>query len=483
MSKIHSLVPSSAKFSLGMFGVLCGSIVTAQPASAAFVSLQNPVIGGTSVASPPFFTVPPATNNAILNCSIPGGTVVPCATVGGSTLGNVLQGAPGSPGGHVELNPISSPSYDFTKFTSLSGTLAGNAFSVRSLVANDWFSNSNALTKKFLTDALQVNGFDPKFLEPTNFNPLVSTFIARGGPQRFSDPNITYVLADDVTENLTLGLAGTLNASNLLKDFFAGVVDPTDIPDIVQVSEIAAIDYNGLSGYYYALGGSSFPVSTSGQSSNDTVFNPISDCVGGAASGPLDYPEAGCSYSADFQLTQIVGATPQDPIFPDTITPGGSYTYTGVPVSEGVTYWVDPPATIGYEFVAEAGGPFFASVQFLPRLGTGAENDELTILLDDGGSCNNFVSNAGTVIGSSIFTFAPSVQCFAVTGINPSLGISKGGSTPFPIALTFDGDGNVTFTQTPQVVPEPLTLLGASVAVGFGGLFKRRRSAKNSHKE
>jgi hypothetical protein len=479
---------SLTQLSLGLLSLLGGHLLLAKPASAAFVSLLNPVIGGDSLGTPPFVvpTIPPNTNNAILRCSnsdigtIPVGNVVPCFTAGGSTLEQVLQGQPGAPGGHVELNSIANSTYDFTKFTSLSGTLNGKDFLVRSTTQDDWFSNNNQLTRHFLTSALQTNGFDPKFLQPDNFDILVDTFINRGGPQRFADPNITYVLADDATGDLTLGMAGTLNASNLLKAFFSGVVDPADIPDVVQVSEVAYVAYNNP-GYFFASGGAVDPFGTSGQSAND--FGLIPGCDGGAADGLFDYPEAGCSYSADFQVTDVVGATPQTPVLPGTVDPvTNTNTFTNQQVVVGEPIWFDPPVAIGYEFIVTS-GPDFSSIQLLPRLGSGPGSNQYTLFGDSGNSCNpdDLTNPLGTATGGVTFTFNPSVRCFLVTGIDEGLGLpadryqpgQTGTTTPFPVELTFTETGTVTFTQTP-VVPEPLTLLGASAAIGMGSFFKRR---------
>jgi hypothetical protein len=166
----------------------------------------------------------------------------------------------------------------------LTGQLGDKPFLARSLTADDWFSNDYALTKQFLSDALAAN---PGIVLPpgVTFDQLVAGFIASGGPQRFSDPNITYVFKDD-TEKLTVGLAGVYNASDLLKQSFPGAT----IPDVVQVSELVYVEFHGQSSYLY-----SFSAGNAGQSG----IGGSPGCVGGAPSD-INSPLAKCSYSGDY---------------------------------------------------------------------------------------------------------------------------------------------------------------------------------------
>ena len=170
------------------------------------------------------------------------------------------------------------------------------------------------------------------------------------------------------------------------------------------------------------------------------------------------------------------------------VNPDGSFAFVDATVTQGTTVWYDPvQPVIGYAVVLDdftnPNIPKFASVQLLPRLAIGPDNNDYEILLDDGGSCNNFVLSQGTLKGGDTFNFAPSVSCFFIAGINPELGINpdryipgESNPVPFNVGLTFDQDGVVSFELQPQVVPEPLTLLGASAAVGIGSLFKRHSS-------
>ncbi|MBJ7900444.1 MAG: PEP-CTERM sorting domain-containing protein [Cyanobacteria bacterium RI_101] len=455
------------KIALGV-GIPLGSLsLGVMPGAAGIVPLLNPTIGGTNPTD--FFL---RCANTTPGVSVPAGDVLPCPNP--TDLGfvdEVLQGGPvpppGNPGGNVELAFSSEVGgFDFTKFTSLEGTILGKNFFARSLVSDDWSANNNALTKQFLTDALVANNFNPIFLTPAVFDPLVSAFISLGGPQRFSDPNITYVFADDQTGDLTVGLAGLLNSSQLLKQFFTGSIPPeliALIPDVVQVSEVVYLDYYpGKAGYFY-----SFAAANSGQSSDDQ--GAIPGCNGGAPSGVNDFL-ANCSYSGDFQVSQIVGNTPNNPVLPGGTTPDGGFLFPNFPVFDtNQTIWFDPPVD-NYEFEVLS-GPLFTSVNLPPGLGGGAGNNFYDIFLDDGGSCDNFVTSIGTAESGIPFAFPGAVPCFAVTGLT-----SLQSGDPFVVGLTFDSTGLVTLTKTPQVVPEPMTLLGAAVAMGFGAQFKRKRS-------
>jgi len=457
--------------------VLGTSLIISQPATAG--SLQSPFIGGS------------APGNFNLRCSVPGGSVINCP--GGTLLSDVLVGSLGNPGGHVELNSITFGQPNL--FTTLQGTLNGNNFLARSLTLSDWVnpdSTPTAFTTKFLNDSLQTNGFDPSFLVDPIFATLTNTFIARGGPQRFSDPNITYVTADDTTNSLAIGLAGVWNASNLLRNLFTGVIEPQLIPDVVQVSEALYVEYGTpsdsfyFSDYLFSTGGvladttnGPFFVGSSGQSVQEGF-----PCFGGAIPGVLD-PRAGCSYSGDFQITSVVGSVPEQSILPepgnvDPVT--GAVDFIDVPVlQQPALTWFDPPAVIGFEFVSSNPGTLFASIMLLPRLGSGPGSNEYDIF---GGNdtCDAFSTSLGKATGGVEFFFENPVNCFAIGGIDAGLGLgadrynpsNTNPGVPFPVGLTFDGNPEtVSFTQTP-VVPEPLTLLGASAAVGIGGFFKRR---------
>jgi hypothetical protein len=256
---------------LGLGAALGVSVIAAMPAMA-LTKLTMPSIGGA--------------NNSFLWCSnaddpmnVPAGSVKPCSS--GVTLDQVLMGGPGAPGGNVELNNTSS-AFASNQYTSLTGDLGGKPFFARSLTASDWFSNGNALTKQFLSDALAATGIG--LPSGTTFDDLVAGFIASGGPQRFSNPNISYVFKDD-TEKLTVGLAGILDASPLLRVAFPGAT----VPDGVQVSELVYVDFHGQSKYLY-----SFSAINSGQS--DMVGIP--GCPGG---NPAVNPAlAKCSFSGDY---------------------------------------------------------------------------------------------------------------------------------------------------------------------------------------
>lgn len=98
---------------------------------------------------------------------------------------------------------------------------------------------------------------------------------------------------------------------------------------------------------------------------------------------------------------------------------------------------------------------------------------------------NANTSSVGTLIGS--FSAAPSTSPFPIQRFyftNPvttqfvqmRLDSNSGGSTLGLVEVAFGG-------STPAAVPEPLTILGAATAIGFGANFKRRLAkAKQSKK-
>lgn len=257
--------------SLLCLGASLGTSAFAVVPAMALTPLTMPTIGGTNPG------------DFALRCSDGMGLVSDC--MGGETLEDVLMGMPGAPGGHVELaNSSEQPGFDFNLFTSLEGFLGDKPFFARSLTADDWFSNDNALTKQFLGDALAA--YPGIVLPPgVTFDQLVQGFIASGGPQRFSDPNITYVFKDD-NEKLTVGLAGVYNASDLLAGAFPGAM----IPDVVQVSELVYVEFHGQSKYLYSFTAGNAEQSGMGGSTG---------CVGGAPPDIND-PLAKCSYSGDY---------------------------------------------------------------------------------------------------------------------------------------------------------------------------------------
>lgn len=70
---------------------------------------------------------------------------------------------------------------------------------------------------------------------------------------------------------------------------------------------------------------------------------------------------------------------------------------------------------------------------------------------------------------------------YGATTTLSSVGGLTNSSSEFYVKTGFSTNQRLGFTGTIQAVPEPLTMLGAATAVGFGAAFKRR-SLKNSKK-
>lgn len=276
----HSINSWPTKASLGMLCLLGSSTLLIQPTVAASSSLTGATIGGFN----PDFDLICATGapqNSLSICS------------GGETLADVLVGNSTTPGGNVELQANSetnNPPFNFaTDFTTLEGTINGNSFFARSLIASDWTST---FTQAWLTQAFSENGLNIS-LFPGGAAGAEVAFRANNGPQRFSDPNISYVFEDNGF--LNVGLAGLLNARDLLVASLPPAFAPF-VPPVVQVSELVYIEYRDIAGIFY-----SFDPTNAGQSANDGNIA----CPGGAPSGVND-SLAKCSYSGNYQITEPV---------------------------------------------------------------------------------------------------------------------------------------------------------------------------------
>ena len=82
----------------------------------------------------------------------------------------------------------------------------------------------------------------------------------------------------------------------------------------------------------------------------------------------------------------------------------------------------------------------------------------------------NYIGN-----GTSTFIATGRVSSGSYSGTADSDQVSFGGSS------LLSANATVTYTYTAAAVPEPLTILGAATAVGFGAAFKRR-ALKNNKK-
>lgn len=181
-----------------------------------------------------------------------GGVLTPTASISpapSAVLAGVLAGSAAAPGGNVELSKFAGP------VTTLSGTLGGNAISLRSLTLNDWFVGGNVATPTALTSSYISAAYSATHGGATISAPDLQTatmsFFGIGGqsPYKFvSDPNISYVMLDG--DEVKIGLAGFLNAQAALQAILGpGIVVPAN----AYASEVVSVEYAGVSRYLYSF--------------------------------------------------------------------------------------------------------------------------------------------------------------------------------------------------------------------------------------
>lgn len=162
--------------------VSLGAIASA-PAQAG--SLTNATIGGTAASD--YYVYDVNGNNTVKVDS------------NSANVNKVLNGNATNPTGNVELRASSEKAgFDFTKNTSLSGTIGGRNITLSSLTASDWTAN---FTKTWLTSALVSNNLA---IAVPQVDFLSNIFTNYGGQQRFSDPNISYVNQNDTTGEISI---------------------------------------------------------------------------------------------------------------------------------------------------------------------------------------------------------------------------------------------------------------------------------------
>ncbi|WP_414527738.1 NF038130 family PEP-CTERM protein [Nodularia chucula] len=179
-----------------------------------------------------------------------------------STLANVekvLENAnAANPTGNVELAATSEqPGFDFTRNTTLEGTINGKNLIISSLTLDDWitpYKDTNLTFGEFwFNEALTANGFGSLVGTPTA-SALFTGFVDNGGYQRFSDPNIAYVNQEDPNGPISIGLAGVLNARDLLFSTVPPEFQPLlDQVDTIQASEVYRYIYEGQTDLQYSF--------------------------------------------------------------------------------------------------------------------------------------------------------------------------------------------------------------------------------------
>lgn len=169
-----------------------------------------------------------------------------------ASLSTILTGNSSSPTGNVELF-ANSETLNNTQFatystvTTLSGLLGGRSITLSSLTAADWASTvagGLTLAQKWFNDALTNNGLG-SLIGTTTGNNAYSSFLASGGRQRFSDANISYVNQNDTTGQISIGLAGHLDAKSLLLPFVPTSLQPFLAGKTIQASELVKVVYDG----------------------------------------------------------------------------------------------------------------------------------------------------------------------------------------------------------------------------------------------
>lgn len=241
------------KFLLGASVVAGISGIAGAPAFAG--SLTGASVSG--VAGTDYYVYKQVGNQTVRDDSAALSTVLQgsCAVVAGAC------NPAGSPGGNVELAANSEKAgFDFTKNTTLSGTIGGKSITLSSLTDSDWNTmiGGQTLLDKYLTDALNANGFASIVSNSLLYNQAKINFTSNGGKQRFSDPNISYVNQDDSTGKISIGLAGHLDATDLLlagmtpaqKTLFLSQRAANKVGTAVQASEIVKVTYNGQASQY-----------------------------------------------------------------------------------------------------------------------------------------------------------------------------------------------------------------------------------------
>ncbi|MGB3510326.1 MAG: NF038130 family PEP-CTERM protein [Microcoleaceae cyanobacterium] len=181
-------------------------------------------------------------------------------------LNTILQGNSSAPGGNVELGILDN---NFNNVTTLSGDVAGKTLTLSNLTAADW--TEELKTEWF--DGLwgQVEQKKSSFVNTFyNFGgtqeDMYNLFGSIGGFERSSDPNISYINANN--SNIDIGLAGHYNLDDkygdmvenavvnavtnpIQKMLVANLVD--GVLDGIQASEVVKYEYGGDTGFLYSF--------------------------------------------------------------------------------------------------------------------------------------------------------------------------------------------------------------------------------------
>lgn len=230
------------------------SFSTLSNSTASATSLSGATVGGTS--STDYFVYDVSNNNTVK---------VPSTQ---ANIQKVLSGNATNPTGNVELAASSEQTgeqtgFDFSKNTSLNGTLGGRSITLSSLTQADWNTTVGGQTfgKKWFGELLAANNIS---LSTSVQNSAFQAFVLNGGLQRFSDPNISYVNQgnDDI---IRIGLAGHYNATSIIQKSLPSAFASLLNGKTIQASEIVKVTYNGETSQYLY----SFKATNSGLVSKD----------------------------------------------------------------------------------------------------------------------------------------------------------------------------------------------------------------------
>ncbi|MBW4518368.1 MAG: NF038130 family PEP-CTERM protein [Scytolyngbya sp. HA4215-MV1] len=171
------------------------------------LTLQNPSVSGTA----PYLTYGANAGQTFLVSNTQ------------ANLQQALTGNSSNPTGNVELfsnsEQLSNAAFaNYSGVTNLQGTLGGKSIVLSSLTFADWnmmVTNTQTLAQKWFDDLIAANNLTP-LLGANSPSDLLAAFIAGGGLQKFSDPNISYV-NQDPNGTIQIGLAGHFNATPLLQ--------------------------------------------------------------------------------------------------------------------------------------------------------------------------------------------------------------------------------------------------------------------------
>jgi hypothetical protein len=230
------------KLAIGASLAVSVSVIASAPAHAG--SLTGATIGGTAATD--YFVYDSNATNTFLVQSTQ------------ANVQKVLDGDATKPGGNVELRASTEKATfnatEFTKNTTLTGKIGGKSLTLSSLTSSDWNTSYQGTTfgNYWFNQALSANGLG-SIVGTTTGTSLFKTFVDKGGFQRFSDPNISYVNQNDTSGLISIGLAGHYDATNLL---LANV--PTSLKALlpkggIQASEIVKYTYNGKTDYLFSF--------------------------------------------------------------------------------------------------------------------------------------------------------------------------------------------------------------------------------------